>query len=181
MNWYNLNIPINSIMLLSTYIWIDSIKLKEWLKRFNQINQSTQYICMLAFVGKPSISLMFFGKRSILLTFFWDILNQFNWFNRTSPSKSIDPVTYFMKMNRLSQQSWKRNCIESINFAEKVYWFKSINSVELIGVQVRLQAMITSPSNTWSTSVSVYPAWCCRQLKRAVRWQRTSQWDPEPP
>ena len=43
-------------------VWIDSIKSKEWLKWFNQINQSTQYICWPFW---KTCFLPFFGKRSI--------------------------------------------------------------------------------------------------------------------
>ena len=39
MNWYNLNISINSIVSLSTYMSTDSINSQEYLKLFNQINQ----------------------------------------------------------------------------------------------------------------------------------------------
>ena len=90
--------------------------------------------------GKRSISLIFFGKRSISLTFLGDILNQyqFNWFNHTSPSKSIDSVTYFMKTNWLSHQSThlEKELNRFSQFCGKMKWFNSIKSVELIGIQV---------------------------------------------
>ena len=113
-----------------------------------QSNQSINPIYLLTFFGKSSISLTFFGKCSISLNFFekhlisltlsWDILNQFNWCNHTSPSKLIDSVTYFMQTNWLSHQSThlekERNRFNQ--FCRKMSRFKSINSVELIGMQV---------------------------------------------
>ena len=136
---YHLNIPINHV---AKYIYIDSIKSKEWLKWFNQISQSTRYIhtfmltflgkfpISLTFFGKRSISLTFLGKRSISLTFLGYFESQFNWFSHTSPSKSIDSVTHFVKTNWLSHQSTHlENELNRFNrFCEKMNRFKSIIS-----------------------------------------------------
>ena len=96
MNRYNLNISINSIMLLSTYESTQSSQKNDTNDSINSINglnistqstQSTQFntIFCWPFLGKPSISLTFFWENVRFLWPFLDILNQFNWFNQTSP------------------------------------------------------------------------------------------------
>ena len=135
MNRYYLNIPTNSIMLLSTYELTQSIQKNDsnaLIKSNNQLN-----IYLLTFLESLPFRWPFLENVRFRWPF-WDILNQLNRFNRTSPSKSIGSVTYLTKTNWLSHQSltWKRNWIKLINFAEKMNRFKSINSVELIRIQV---------------------------------------------
>ena len=70
----------------------------------NQLNQSFNSIYMLTFLE----NLLFrwpFRENARFRWPVWDILNPFNWFNHSSPSKSIDSVTYFMKTNWLSHLS----------------------------------------------------------------------------
>ena len=60
--------------------------------------------------GLPSFENVWFRWHFVWETFgfvdlFLDILNQFNWFYQTSPSKSIDSVTCFMKTSWLNHQS----------------------------------------------------------------------------
>ena len=102
MNLYNsnLNVPINSIMLLSKCIWIDSIK--EWIEWFNQINQFNIYGDLF---GENLLFRWHFLKNVRFRWPFCDIFNQFNGFSHTSPWKSIDSMTYFMKTNWLIHQS----------------------------------------------------------------------------
>ena len=108
-----LNIPIISIMSLSTYEATQS-------SQKNVPNDSIESIGLnICFLFWKLISLPLFGRRSTPWTLFGDILNQFIWSNHNSPSKSIDSVTYFMKLiDALTNQlTWKRNWINSINFA----------------------------------------------------------------
>ena len=84
-------------------------------------------------------------NRLILVDLFLENvrLNQFNWFNNRSPSKSVDSVIHFIRTNWLSHQ-WTDFEKELNQFnqlrrnKEEMKWFKSINSVELIGTQVWL-------------------------------------------
>ena len=110
------------------------------VKRLTQMFQSNQSInsYILTVLWRPSFSLTFFGKHSMPLTFFRISFNQFNWFNHTSPSKSIDSVTYFMKTKWLSHQSshFEKKLNQFNQFCKETNRFKSIHSVELIGIQV---------------------------------------------
>ena len=111
MNRYNSNIPINSIMCLSTYESSQSRLKNGSNDSVKSINQLIIYICCR--LGKHDISLTFFLENVWFHWLFWDILNLFNWFNHTSPSKSIDSVTHFMKRNDsvTNHLTWKRNWI----------------------------------------------------------------------
>ena len=128
--------------------WNDSDDQYKYKYKYKS-NQSINSIYMLTFFGKSSISLPFFWKTFDFVDLcwhFWDILNQFNWFYHTSPSKSIDSVTYFMKANWLSHQS--NHAEKELNrisqFFRKMNRFKSVNSVELIGTQICL--LVSDPA-----------------------------------
>ena len=127
-----LEYTINSIMLLSTYESIQSSQKNDSNDSIKSINSTY----MLTFWKTYFVDLCLENVPFCWLL--WDILNQFNWFNHTSFSKSTDSVTYFMKTTSLSHNelTWKRNRINSINFPKKKNRFKSINSVESIGIQV---------------------------------------------
>ena len=96
------------------------------IKRMTQMIQSNQSINSV-YVGESS---PFWGKSSI-----WPILEYYEsiqLIQSTSPSKSIDSVTYFMKTNRLSHQSnhLEKELNRLSQFFGKRNRFKSINSVE---------------------------------------------------
>ena len=122
------------------------------VKRMAQMIQSNQSISPIYMVDlfwkifyfvdlfwKRSISLTLFWEAFDFVDLFWDIWNHFNWFNHTSPSKSIYSVTHFVKTDWLSHQSThlekERNQFNQS--CGKINRFKSINSVDLIGIQVR--------------------------------------------
>ena len=140
MNWFSHHESVyleytNQFNHVTKYIWIDSIKSNKWIKLFNQINQSIQYICW-PFLGNLLFRWAFFGKRPISLTFYWetfdfvdiflDILNQFNWFNHTSPSKSIDS-SHLIYENELTQSQINSlgKGIESIQSILRKEWIDS--------------------------------------------------------
>ena len=164
MNRYNLNIPINSSMLLSTCESTQSSQRNDSNDSIKSINQLNIYVDLYetSSISLPvSKNVQFrwpFWKRSISLTFlgnlrvrwpFWDILNQFNWFNHTVPSKSIDSIAYFMKTNWLSHQStyletelnWfnqfcGKNELIHVNQLSRVDWYTSLLSSR--GTQIYL-------------------------------------------
>ena len=107
MNWFNRHESVrleytNQFNHFTKHIWVDSIKSKEWFKWFKTISRLN---ARLTFLGKRFISLTFSIENVPFRWHFWDILNQFNSFNHTNPSKSIDSVTYLKKTNCLSHQS----------------------------------------------------------------------------
>ena len=52
-------------------------------------------------------------------------------------SQSTQSLTLWKQIDSVTNQlTWKWDWIDSINFAEKMNWFKLVNSVELIGIQV---------------------------------------------
>ena len=121
----NLNIPINSIMLLSTYESIQSSQRTDSYDSIKSINQLKIYVDL-----------------------FWEIFNFVHlfgifWINSIDTiipapqSQSTQSPTLWKRIDSVTNQlTWERNWIDSINFAEKMNWFKSINSVEMIGKQV---------------------------------------------
>ena len=128
MNRYYLNIPINSIILLSTY---QSAQSSQKMTQIIQSDQSINSKHMLTCYGNSSFLLTFYLENIRFrwpflenVRFCWTFLgffNQFNWFNHASPSKSIDSVTLFMKTNWLGHQSThlERNWIALVNLAEE--------------------------------------------------------------
>ena len=130
MSWYNLHIPINSIMLLSPYEPTQSIQMNDSNDSIRSINRLNIYVDIF---WNPSISLTFLENvRSR-----WHFLGYFEWIQLIQ-WQSIDSVTYFTKTNWLSLQSnHLEKWLNQFNqFRRKMNRFKSINSVELFGIQV---------------------------------------------
>ena len=92
---------------------------------FIPINQSAQYMCWLIWI---TYFVDLFWRTCDFVDLSGGILNQFNWFNHTSPSKSIDSVTYFMKTNWLSHQSTHLEKTESIQSILRKKWIDSSQS-----------------------------------------------------
>ena len=90
-------------MLLSTYESTQSSQKNDSNDSVKSINQLNIYVDL--FLETFNFVDLLWKTFEISFTFFWDILNQFNWFNNTSLSNSIESVTYFMKTNWLSHQS----------------------------------------------------------------------------
>ena len=159
MNRYNLKISIISIMSLTTYESTQSTH----RKNSNESDQSTQYTCMVcicmyshrgahphnpAAIPRPECwsfleTLRF--RWLFLKTFhFVDLfrISWINWIDSTIPdaqTQLTQSTSLWKRIDSITNQlSWKRNWINLINFAEKMNRFKSINSIDLIGIQVWL-------------------------------------------
>ena len=121
MNRYNLNVPINSIMLLGTYestqSLIKSIK-NDSNDSIKSVNQLNIYVDIF---GKTFYSVDLFCKTLISLTFLWIF-----WINSNDSiipipqSQSIHSPTLWKRIDSVTNQlTSKGNWINSINFAEK--------------------------------------------------------------
>ena len=114
----------------------------ERMTQIIQSNQSINSICMLTFFGKSSISLTFFWKTFDLVDLFWIFwINSIDSIISVAQSQSTQSPTLWKRIHSVTNQlTWKRNRNDSVNCAEKKNKFKSINSVELIGIQVCILA-----------------------------------------
>ena len=101
--WIGITWIYQSIQSVTKYLHMNRLDQVKRMTQMIQFNQSINSIYMLTFFGRP-ISLTFLENVRFRWPF-WDTLNQFNGFNRTTPSKSIGSVTYFMKTNWLSHRS----------------------------------------------------------------------------
>ena len=158
MNRYNLNILINSIMLLSTCESTQSSQKNDSNDSINSINQLNIHVDLF---GNSSISLTClanirfcwpFWEMFDFVDLFWETLDFVAFWGyfesiqliHSYQSLKVNRISHLLYENELTQSPInsleKNNWINAINFAEKMNWFKSVNSVELIGMQICLRA-----------------------------------------
>ena len=134
MNRYKLNISSNSIMLLRTYDPTQSTHKNNSNDSIKSINQLNLYVELFRKT---------FGFVDIF-ELFW-----INWVHSITPvaqNQSTQSPTVWKRIDSITNQlAWKRNWINSINFMEKVNRFKSINSIEMIGLKI----WIGPPARRW--------------------------------
>ena len=98
-NQYNLNIPINSIMLLDTYLHINRLNQVKSMTQMLQSNQSINSIYMLTFL-ESLFHLPFLGKRSISLIF-WGYFESIQ-FILSYQSLKVNRLSHLLYVNQLT-------------------------------------------------------------------------------
>ena len=140
MSRYSLNIPINSITLLSTYESTQSSQRNDSndsIKSINQLKLFWEFIYFVDLFWRTFKFVDLFWETFYFVDLFWetfDFVDLFGtfWINSIDSIIPVPQSHFFMKTNWLTRQptQLEKELNRFNQFCGKMHWFKSINSVD---------------------------------------------------